>query len=210
MAGFSTQEHMRQPTSRVRFTRAAALAAIAALAACTVQSTTTPVRSPRLVGGDALRTAVETDQTRLSKQIDAEIQANGGKANDVRAAAIKADLGEALPAGSTTVCGTTLCRLETNHPSEAAYRDFVQKTFIGFAAPWQGPFTIATVPPASTDPKGAPVKSVIFLGENTKVKIPQPVNDDCGGCANATRVPPLGAREEPKTPAPAGPATRKP
>jgi hypothetical protein len=188
---------------------------MAVLAGCNVQATTTPpVRSPRVIGGEVLRTAVESDQARLNKQIDAEIQARGGKPDDVRAAAIKADLGEALPTGSVTTCGATLCRLETNHANEATYRDFVRKTFIGFAAPWQGPFTVATVPPPSNEPKGAPVKSVIFLlGENNKRKIPLPVNDDCGGCANAGQTRPgglssVGPREESAPPAPA--PTRKP
>lgn len=161
----------------------------ALLAGCPPQAVapgpTGPSGPVTTVGGERLRNVLQGEDSRLSTKINAEIQARGGKADDERANAIKTEL--KLPANSVALCGTTLCRLETTHANDAAYREYVRKTFIGFDAPFQGPFTVVTAVPSSTEPNGAPVKGVIFIGANTRVKFAPPVNDDCGGCAGTVR-----------------------
>jgi len=87
-------------------------------------------------------------------------------------------------------CSGSLCRLETTHPSEAAYGQFVRKGLLGFTATWQGAFTITTAQalPKPAGAKDAPYKSIIFLGPDPGERFPPPVVDDCGGCGTPQRT----------------------
>lgn len=128
--------------------------------------------------------------TGLEKKLDGDIAKEGQ--NQGQSARVTSKLGPLL--GQAHVdnlrCSGTLCRLETTHPSEAAYGQFLRKALLGFGATWQGAFTITTAQalPAPAGTKLAPYKSVVFLGPDPGERFPPPVVDDCGGCLPPQRA----------------------
>ncbi len=78
-------------------------------------------------------------------------------------------------------CKGELCRLETQHESEAAFHAFKSKALFGLTAAWQGPFTIVNVQAGG----GQGVRTLTYLGKEPDTRHVPPVESEPCECVPA-------------------------
>lgn len=83
--------------------------------------------------------------------------------------------------GVEVECKGELCRLETQHDSEAAFHAFKTKALFGLTAAWQGPFTIVSVQSGG----GQGVRTLTYLGKEPDTRHVPPVESEPCECVPA-------------------------